>query len=241
MRRCDRRSRGVIQRRSSIIAGIVVKLSIIPFFCLLINVSESVVVTFQPTIVPHNSMSSLIEINRPKMDERWIKYNPCRYQQQRLHEIKSFTKSRISTQSRLSVQGKGSRARGSVLFMAGQSPSLSEKEVRKGIDKVVLALRKDSRANQELGKLQRVTIILGSGMQQMDTILAVRFNAAFQKSGPGLSSIPLPFGLGQSNVSEGRGTMVGQVKASINVKTGKVISCSVFRDLGYGRTFDLKV
>ena len=30
-----------------------------------------------------------------------------------------------------------------------------------------------------------------------------------------MSSVPLPFGLGQSNKSEGRGTMVGQVKASL--------------------------
>ena len=69
----------------------------------------------------------------------------------------------------------------------------------------------------------------------------MRFNAAFQKGGMGLSAVPLPFGLGQSNQKEGRGTMVGQVKASVNAKTGKVISCSVFRDLGYGRAFNLKV
>jgi hypothetical protein len=35
--------------------------------------------------------------------------------------------------------------------------------------------------------------------------------------------------------------MVGQVKASLNQKTGKIISVSVFRDLGYGRSFNLKV
>jgi hypothetical protein len=126
------------------------------------------------------------------------------------------------------------------LFAVGQT-KLSEAAVQKGIDQVVAALRKDPRANQELGKLQRVTKVLGYGTQQMDTILAVRFNASFQKSGFGLSSVPLPFGLGQSNVSEGRGTMIGQVKASVQVKTGKVISCSVFRDLGYGRTFDLRI
>ena len=67
------------------------------------------------------------------------------------------------------------------------------------------------------------------------------FNASFKKSGFGLSSVPLPFGLGQSNKSEGRGQMVGQVKASLDAKTGKVTSCSVFRDLGYGRAFNLKV
>jgi hypothetical protein len=154
-------------------------------------------------------------------------------------EITSFKRSKYEMQ-KINFVREGLRRGQIVLWMAGQSP-LTETDVRKGIDKVVAALRKDTRTNQELGKLQRVTTILGSGMQQMDTILAVRFNASFQKSGPGWSSVPLPFGLGQSNVSEGRGTMVGQVKASINLKTGKVISCSVFRDLGYGRTFDLKV
>jgi len=56
----------------------------------------------------------------------------------------------------------------------------------------------------------------------------------------GMSSIPLPFGLGQSNESEGRGTMVGQVKATIDMAKGKIIECSVFRDLGYGRAWNLK-
>ena len=37
-----------------------------------------------------------------------------------------------------------------------------------------------------------------------------------------------------------RGTMVGQVKASVDQATGKVVECSVFRDLGYGRAFNLK-
>lgn len=44
----------------------------------------------------------------------------------------------------------------------------------------------------------------------------------------------MPFGLGHSNKSESRGVMVGQVKASVDEKTGNVISFSVFRDLGYG-------
>jgi hypothetical protein len=117
---------------------------------------------------------------------------------------------------------------------------ISQQEAQKAIDKVVQALRKDSAANQELGMLQKVTTVLGFGSPQPDTV-AVRFNASFQKSGFGRSSVPLPFGLGQSNKSEGRGTMVGQVKASVNPKTGKIVSVSVFRDLGYGRAFNLKV
>lgn len=128
------------------------------------------------------------------------------------------------------------RPRPTYLSMA----QVSEKEAKGGIDKVVAALRKDKLANAELGRLDKVTNVLGYGNPSVET-LAVRFNASFRKSGTGLSSIPMPFGLGQSNVSEGRGTMVGQVKASINIKTGKISSCSVFRDLGYGRAFNLKV
>jgi hypothetical protein len=121
-------------------------------------------------------------------------------------------------------------------FMA----QVSDQEAQKSIDKVVNALRKDSVANDELGRLDKVQNVLGFG-SPMAGSLAVRFNASFKKGGKGLSSVPLPFGLGQSNKSEGRGQMVGQVKASVDDKTGKVISCSVFRDLGYGRSFNLKV
>jgi hypothetical protein len=117
---------------------------------------------------------------------------------------------------------------------------VSEQEARKGIDKVVNALRKDSKANEELGRLEKVTIVLGFGSPTPGS-LAVRFNASFKKSGSGMSSVPLPFGLGQSNKSEGRGQMVGQVKAALDMKSGKITSCSVFRDLGYGRSFNLKV
>ena len=105
---------------------------------------------------------------------------------------------------------------------------------------MVAALRKDKSANAELGRLEKVNNILGFGSPTAGS-LAVRFNASFKKGGFGLSSVPMPFGLGQSNESEGRGMMVGQVKASIDTSTGKITSCSVFRDLGYGRAFNLKV
>jgi hypothetical protein len=116
---------------------------------------------------------------------------------------------------------------------------VTQQEAQRGIDRVVQALRKDSTAKRELGTLARVTNVLGYGTPQPG-LLAVRFNAAFQRAGFGRSAVPLPFGLGQSDTSEGRGTMVGQVKASVDQKTGKVVSCSVFRDLGYGRSFELK-
>ena len=115
---------------------------------------------------------------------------------------------------------------------------ITEAEAKKSIDKVVAALRKDKEANSDLGKLTKVNNVLGYGSPTAG-LTAVRFNASFQKAGKGMSSIPLPFGLGQSNKSEGRGTMVGQVKASVDQK-GNVVDCSVFRDLGYGRSFNLK-
>lgn len=116
---------------------------------------------------------------------------------------------------------------------------ITEQEARKNIDRVVAALRKDKQANEEIGRLESVTNILGYGSPIAGSV-AVRFNASFRKGGFGRSSVPLPFGLGQTNQSEGRGTMVGQVKASVDTKNGKVTSCSVFRDLGYGRAFNLK-
>ena len=117
---------------------------------------------------------------------------------------------------------------------------ISEKEASSAIDKVIAALRKDKEAKQELGQLKQKNNILGFGSPRPG-IIAVRFNASFQKGGMGRSAVPLPFGLGQSDKAEGRGTMVGQVKGSVDANTGKVLEVSVFRDLGYGRAFNLKI
>jgi hypothetical protein len=123
--------------------------------------------------------------------------------------------------------------------MALHMAQVSQGEAQKAIDKVVAALRKDKTATSELGNLQKVNNVLGYGAPKAGSV-AVRFNASFKKGGMGRSAIPMPFGLGQTNEKEGRGTMVGQVKASVDAKTGKVTECSVFRDLGYGRSFNLK-
>lgn len=117
---------------------------------------------------------------------------------------------------------------------------VSQAEAQKGIDKVVNALRKDSAAIKELGRLEKVTVVLGYGMPE-DGTLNLRFNASFKKGGKGMSAFPMPFMLGQTDKTEGRGTMVGQVKASVDTKTGKVSSCSVFKDLGYGKSFMMKI
>ena len=125
----------------------------------------------------------------------------------------------------------------------------SEQDAKKAIDSVVKALRSDAAAKNELGNLKKVENVLGYGSPQKGKI-AVRFNASFQKGGSGF----LGFGiLGQKKEDDGnkrggknkapenqRGTMVGQVKASVDPSTGKVLECSVFRDLGYGRAFNLK-
>ena len=122
------------------------------------------------------------------------------------------------------------------LFMA----QITESQAKKSIDKVVSTLRKDKQTKSELGNLTKVNNILGYGSPKPNTI-AVRFNASFQKGGGGGGGL---FGLGQSKSnksSEGkRGAMVGQVKALLDEKSGKVLECSVFRDLGYGRAFNLK-
>mmetsp|Transcript_18083 Transcript_18083/g.41665 ORF Transcript_18083/g.41665 Transcript_18083/m.41665 type:complete len:207 (-) Transcript_18083:188-808(-) len=122
---------------------------------------------------------------------------------------------------------------------------VSEQDAKKAIDSVVKALRSDAAAKNELGNLKKVENVLGYGSPQKGK-LAVRFNASFQKGGSGF----LGFGSlgkkkeGDSNKNKApenqRGKMVGQVKASIDQSTGKVMECSVFRDLGYGRAFNLK-
>lgn len=126
------------------------------------------------------------------------------------------------------------------LFMA----QASQQDAQKAIDAVVRALRSDGAAKKELGNLKKVENVLGYGSPQAGK-LAVRFNASFQKGGSGF----LGFGtLGAKKEPANkkgapenqRGTMVGQVKASVDQKTGKVVECSVFRDLGYGRAFNLK-
>ena len=136
----------------------------------------------------------------------------------------------------------------SVKFATGRSTTqlsmaqASQQDAKKAIDAVVKALRSDGAAKKELGNLKKVENVLGYGSPQKGK-LAVRFNASFQKGGAGF----LGFGaLGAPKQEPGkkpdaqRGSMVGQVKASVDQTTGKVLECSVFRDLGYGRSFNLK-
>ena len=147
-----------------------------------------------------------------------------------------ITKRRVTSHRTFAPASDITRRRSTTTNLAGQ---VSQKEAEGGIDKVVAALRKDRSAKSELGNLTKVNNVLGFGSPKPNE-LAVRFNASFQKGGMGRMAKALPFGLGQTNESEGRGTMVGQVKASVDMKTGKITSCSVFRDLGYGRAWNMK-
>ena len=144
----------------------------------------------------------------------------------------------LAFQSRL--PGSTTRTLAGAVQPVKMAAQVSQAEAQKGIDKIVNALRKDSAAIKELGRLEKVTIVLGYGMPEEGT-LNLRFNASFKKAGKGMSAVPMPFMLGQTDKTEGRGSMVGQVKASVDTKTGKVSSCSVFKDLGYGRSWMMKV
>ena len=128
----------------------------------------------------------------------------------------------------------------SVSLRLAKAPAVTQKEAQTAINKITKALQRNKEACADLGKLQKVNNVLGYGSPSQN-IIAVRFNASFSKAGKGMAAKPLPFMLGQSNEKEGRGTMVGQVKASLDRNNLKILECSVFRDLGYGRAFNLKV
>lgn len=130
-------------------------------------------------------------------------------------------------------------------------PLVSQREAQRGVDAAVAALRGDKRAISELGRLDRVTVVLGYG-SPAPGVLAVRFNASFKKKTSGgpaprpLFSVRMAAAAAAPTAAAnagggGRGAMVGQVKASLQRATGRLTSCSVFRDLGYGRSFELKV
>ena len=118
----------------------------------------------------------------------------------------------------------------------GGSPStfLSASITQAEADKVITAAKRklaDRTVVKELGKLIKVTNVLGFGAPEPDTI-AVRFQAQFQKSGN------LPSLLGQKAKQNGRGVLNGQV--SCKSKYGKIIQLSIARDGGWGKTLEVK-
>ena len=95
------------------------------------------------------------------------------------------------------------------------------------VQAVAKKIKSDKSAKTELGSLLKVNQVLGYGSPS-NGVVAVRFEATFKKAG---------------GVTGDRGEMRGQVKASVEEeggKIGRVKQCSVFRDLGWGRTWDMK-
>lgn len=66
---------------------------------------------------------------------------------------------------------------------------ITTKEASSAIDKVVHALQKDKAANEELGRLRKTNNVLGFGSPHAG-IIAVQFNASFQKDGFGHRPFP---------------------------------------------------
>ena len=103
---------------------------------------------------------------------------------------------------------------------------ITQAAATKAVNIVTKKLKADRSCKTELGKLVKVNAVLGYGSPK-ENVIAVRFECSFNK--PGVKS------------GQDRGIMRGQVKASVAEDTGKVVSCSVFRDLGWGRTWDMKI
>ncbi|GMH93149.1 hypothetical protein TL16_g12547 [Triparma laevis f. inornata] len=103
---------------------------------------------------------------------------------------------------------------------------ITQATAQKAVQLVTKKLKADKSCKQELGTLTKINQVLGYGSPKAN-VIAVRFEASFNKP----STIK----------GTDRGIMRGQVKASIAEDSGKIITCSVFRDLGWGRTWDMKV
>ena len=123
---------------------------------------------------------------------------------------------------------------------------ISQAQASKVIDAACKKLKNDKEVVKELGTFSKSLNVLGFGEPRAG-VIQVRFNAQFKKGGGGPS---LPFGLGKPKVekdSQGRikggparGAMVGQVKAAADAKSGKIIELSVFKDLGYGKSVNVR-
>lgn len=99
-------------------------------------------------------------------------------------------------------------------------------------EKVIQAAKRklqDRKVVAEVGKLSKITAVLGYGSPSPD-VIAVRFQCQFQKAGP----TRIVKGKGESG---GRGVLNGQVSAKS--KNGKLIQLSVARDGGWGKTLEV--
>ncbi len=101
------------------------------------------------------------------------------------------------------------------------------------IKQAVKKIGMDRKVATELGKLEKVTAVLGYG-SPAPGINAVRFSAQFKRAG-GLASVKI-----KSNDATGaasRGTSVGQV--SCKSENGVITQISIAKDGGWGRFLEV--
>ena len=108
-------------------------------------------------------------------------------------------------------------------------------EANKVVNLAKQAIGRDAGVKDALGALQRVENILGSGSPAPGAV-AVSFAASFRRQG---NPFKLAFGkeAGTTKVAN-RGSNVSQIKARAD--GGKLVSCSIQMDGGWGRTINVR-
>ena len=108
-------------------------------------------------------------------------------------------------------------------------------EAQKVVGLAKQAISRDAGVKDALGALQRVENILGSGSPAPGAV-AVSFSASFRRQG---NPFKLAFGkeAGTTKVAN-RGSNVSQIKARAD--GGKLVSCSIQMDGGWGRTINVR-
>ena len=108
-------------------------------------------------------------------------------------------------------------------------------EANKVVNLAKQAISRDAGVKDALGALQRVENILGSGSPAPGAV-AVSFSASFRRQG---NPFKLAFGkeAGTTKVAN-RGSNVSQIKARAD--GGKLVSCSIQMDGGWGRTINVR-
>ena len=108
-------------------------------------------------------------------------------------------------------------------------------EANKVVNLAKQAIGRDAGVKDALGALQRVENILGSGSPAPGAV-AVSFSASFRRQG---NPFKLAFGkeAGTTKVAN-RGSNVSQIKARAD--GGKLVSCSIQMDGGWGRTINVR-
>ena len=108
-------------------------------------------------------------------------------------------------------------------------------EAQKVVGLAKQAISRDAGVKDALGALQRVESIMGSGSPAPGAV-AVSFAASFRRQG---NPFKLAFGkeAGTTKVAN-RGSNVSQIKARAD--GGKLVSCSIQMDGGWGRTINVR-